>query len=254
MTAGASVLLVVIGGSTAVIAAVTENEPRIVTAVGAGHPAAAAPAERVADPQAPHPPAAAGLGADPEVEHPIRRTLDDAADRTATRAPRTDEGRAAAAPAAEPKPAAPLPDRKPAVVTRTVTEKRAIPYRTRLIRDPSLPRGRKQVQTEGIPGEQTRRWLVTYSDGRPTDRRLIDATVTRQPQHRVVAFGTRRGKGDGPRGCRPGSDHCFPIGRSAQCPDEKAPESGTLGVLGHDFYLLTPEDLSGLELDPGMLC
>jgi hypothetical protein len=137
-----------------------------------------------------------------------------------------------------------------------VTEKRAIPYRTRLIRDPSLPRGHKRVQTQGIPGEQTLRWQVTYTDGQPTDRRLVDAAVTRQPQHRVVAFGTRRGRGDGHRGCRPGSDHCFPVGRTAACPEEAAgaTELGSVAVLDQDFYLLTPEDLDGLELDPGLLC
>jgi hypothetical protein len=140
-----------------------------------------------------------------------------------------------------------------------VTETRAIPYRTRLVRDPELPRGRKRIQTEGIPGEQTLRWLVTYSDGQPTERRLVDSQVTRQPQHRVVALGTRRSKGDRPRECRPGSDHCFPIGRSATCPDQadQVPtESAALpqNLLDADFYLLSPEDLDGLELDPGLLC
>jgi hypothetical protein len=260
MTAGASAVLVMIGGGSAAIAALTEGEPRIVTATGAGR-AAAAP---VAPPQGPagataQPPAAdsklgglAGpapeLAAQPVGERANRRTSDEA-DRTATRAPR--------ATTAAPAPAGPAPARpqRPAVTSRTVVEKRVIPYRTRLIRDPELPRGRKRVQTEGVPGEQTLRWLVTYTDGRPTDRRLVGATVTRQPQHRVVAFGTRRGKGDGHRACRPGSDHCFPVGRSATCPaKDTVTESGSVTVLDQDFYLLTPEDLDGLELDPGLVC
>ncbi|HEU4347456.1 MAG TPA: G5 domain-containing protein, partial [Actinoplanes sp.] len=224
MTAGASALLVMIGGGTAGIAALTEEEPRIVTAAGADRAAATAAPPPAPGTTAPQPPPAdsrlgvgltgqaEGVGAKPVGEGAIRRTSEEA-DRTATRSPRsTTAGDAPVA--ADQAPAM----RQPVVTTRTVVEKRAIPYRTRLIRDPDLPRGRKRVQTAGVPGEQTLRWLITYSDGRPTDRRLVDATVTRPPQHRVVAFGTRRDRGDGPRECRPGSDHCFPIGRSAACP------------------------------------
>ena len=98
--------------------------------------------------------------------------------------------------------------------------------------------------------------MVTYTDGQPTDRRLIDSTVTRQPQHRVVAFGTRRVKGDG-HGCR--ERPCVSGGRSAACPDgeDAAQESdavqlgGSVTVLDEDLYLLEPADLDGLEARPG---
>jgi hypothetical protein len=274
MTAGASALLVVIGGGTAGIAAFTGDGPRIVTAVGAGQTAAA---PGTAHRPAPPPPAVdAALGNEPDVRAdaaPVERRTSDQADRTATRPPRRT-GTAAVTTAAPPPagvggnapvgvggnaPVAPPAPQPPTVTTRTVTETRAIPFRTRLVRDPRLPRGSKEVQAEGVPGEETLRWAVTYSDGRPTDRRLIDSVITREPQHRVVAFGTRRGwRGDGHRhrGCRPGSGHCFPIGRSATCPDKAAdrPESTEAGVLDQDFVQLAPQDLKSLEINPGMLC
>jgi hypothetical protein len=259
MTAGASALLVLIGGGTAGIAVATDDDPRIVTAVGRDAAAAALPA--APELLVPRPPAAApalGTGADTETDavRPDRRTSD-AADRTATRAPRTTTSRvppANAAPPAKPAAAAPV------ITTRTVTEKRTIPFRTRLVRDPALPRGSKRVQAPGVPGEETLRYLVTFTDGTETGRRLVDATVTREPRHRIIAFGTRRG--DGPRDCGPGSDRCRPTGRTA-CPDGLGPAveengtlplDGTLALLDEDLSMLDPDDLDGLELDPALLC
>jgi hypothetical protein len=254
MTAGASAVLVAIGGGTAGIATLTEDEPHIAQATGVTVPPAAAPPVEVPDTAAaPEVPAEAGLGdlvarvggGQPVGERADTRTSEQA-DRTAPRPAHP----AATAPAAAP--ARPAEPARPVVTTRTVLEKRAIPYRTRLIRDPNLPRGRKRVQTEGIPGEETLSWMVTYADGQPTDKRLIGTDVTREPQHRVVAFGTRRGKGDGSRDCRPGADNCFRVGRSAACPQR--PEAGTPDLPDGEFYLLTPEDLDGLALDPQMVC
>ena len=254
MTAGASAVLVAIGGGTAGIATFTEDEPHIVRATGGTVPPAAAPSAAATDTAAaPEVPADARVGdlaarvggGRPVGERADTRTSDQA-DRTAPRPLRP----AATAPAAAPP--APAEPARPVITTRTVLEKRAIPYRTRLIRDPHLPRGRKRVQTEGIPGEETLRWMVTYADGQPTDKRLIGTDVTRQPQHRVVAFGTRRGKGDGPRDCRPGADNCFRVGRTAACPER--PEAGTADLPDGEFYLLTPEDLLGLALDPQLVC
>jgi hypothetical protein len=254
MTAGASAVLVAIGAGTAGIATLTEDRPRIVRSTGATVPPAAAPSAVLPAPAAAAElPAEAGLGdlaapvggGRPVGERADSRTSDQA-DRTAPRParPAATTPAAAAAPPAEPA--------RPVVTTRTVLEKRVIPYRTRLIRDPDLPRGRKRVQTEGIPGEETLRWVVTYADGQPTDKRLVSTDVTREPQHRVVAFGTRRGQGDGSRDCRPGSDNCFRFGRTAACPERA--EAGVLDLPDGEFYLLTAEDLDGLALDPQLVC
>jgi hypothetical protein len=64
------------------------------------------------------------------------------------------------------------------------------------VRDRNLARGDHRVEAPGVNGEETLRFRVTYVDGRQTDRRLLKRVVTRQPQHRVVAFGTGPGDDD----------------------------------------------------------
>ncbi|WP_306204267.1 G5 domain-containing protein [Actinoplanes sp. RD1] len=107
------------------------------------------------------------------------------ADRTATRAPRTTGG-------------APESPAGAGATTGTRTEQvtETIPFRTKLVRDPSLPRGTKRVQSQGVPGERVLRYDVTYVDGRETGRRLTGSTVTREPQPRVIAYGNSRWNGD----------------------------------------------------------
>lgn len=266
MAAGGSALLALIGGGTAGIAALTEDEPRIVTATGRHAPAevAAMPPVAVVPSTPAAVPTAAGLNlgiapADPDVA--VGRRTSDQADRTGTREPRRPAG-AAQPPAAA---ATTPPPRKPQIVTRTVTESREIPYRTRLIRDPELPRGERRVQRPGVTGQEQLKYLVTYTDGRETGRRLLDSVVVREPQHRVIAFGTRKQRGDDPRECRTGP--CIPLGRSAaDCDEPVTPvdpaktESGSIRVggsvtvLDQDVYLLDPSDLDGLELDPALIC
>jgi hypothetical protein len=255
MAAGASALLILIGGGVAGVTALTgddETEARIVTAVGQAA-AAATPAEPGV-PASQRPAARAPFDpADPAAP----RTSDEA-DRTATRNPRGPAPRQqVAAPTATAAPASP-PAAAPAQAastTRTETETREIPFETRLVRDPQLPRGTRRIDAPGVPGEETLRYLVTVIDGQPIDRRLIDATVTRQPQHRVVAFGGRRHG----RECGNALNFCVPLSRSAACPppadgdpaagdddgydEEPAPESITTGL-----ELLGAGPLDGLEL------
>jgi hypothetical protein len=250
MTAGASAVLVLIGGGTAAVAAMTEGEPRIVRAVGQDQQVAAAPPAPGAQPHAARPPSAdARLGAQSGM---VEERVAEEADRTATRTPRKEPVKQPAQVAATGAPVAePAVPAQPVVTTRTETEKRVIPYRTRLVRDPELPRGRKRVQAEGVPGEEVLRYVVTLTNGQPTERRLVDSTVTRQPQHRVVAFGTRRnGNGNG-WGCRPDRG-CEPGGRAGGCaPQESAavPLGGTVALLDEDLAVLDE-----LELKQGMLC
>jgi hypothetical protein len=252
MTAGAGALLIAIGGAAAGIAALTRDtrdKPRIVTAVGQ-----ATRQPLPADSPAPRQPAARG-------RYGEAATVPRA--RTAPRSPR----RAAAPPA----PGAPAPARnstgpaaapstapaRSAPTTRTEVETREIPFQTRLVRDSSLPHGSKRIQTPGVPGEETLRYLVTVTDGQVTDRRLLDTRVTRHPQHRVVAFGPRRVLGHQPdRDCRRALSVCVPLGRSAICPDDRTspkraardresllPPGGSVVVLDQDLELLDAETL-----------
>lgn len=261
MTAGTSALLIAIGAGAAGVAALTkdrEQAPRVVTAVGE---AQAAPHEAAGRPAPP--PAAVS-----RMNHATgRRTAEnDQADRTGTRAPRRDATAQAPARtvAGAPAPAKNIPA-GPVTTTRTDVETRAIPFRTRLVRDPSMPRGAKRVQTPGVPGEETLRYLVTVVDGQPADRKLIDTTVTREPQHRVVAYGSaRRGGSDQDGGGvtqgngihrdrRCGFRLCVPLGRKACEKDEESALQlgGSVVVLDRDIELLDPETLEGL---PGVTC
>jgi hypothetical protein len=289
MAVGAFALLMVIGGSVAGISAMIQDKPRVVQSAARESTVPprvdAAPAE-----VAPSPPGAnAGLGVQARTHRNGYAAADtsrfsDEADRTATRAPRATAGADGAA-ADNQHAAAPA---GPDVTTRTVSEIRPIPYQTQLVRDQSLPRGSRRVQTPGVAGEQTLRYLVTYAAGQETGRRLLDATVTREPVQRVIAFGSRRGMGhepgrghgDQPPECslRLTDDACVPIARSALCPADKTAAADRTkiaapgpaepavaeptktaakqerGLLGDDLYLVDPADVADLELDPGIIC
>jgi hypothetical protein len=266
MMAGTSALLIVIGGGAAGIAALTKDHdaPRIVTAVGQAAAEAARPAPeqalgRPTAPQKPVAPHAAGRQA----------TADDQADRTGTRAPRAAAtapapGRPALRAPAAANPAGPDSPTGPVTTTRTDVETHEIPFQTRLVRDPSLPRGTKRIQTPGVPGQETVRYLVTLVDGKQTDRQLIDSTVTKEPQQRVVAFGTAGrpgGRGHGPRDgeCGRGLRFCVPLGRKSSCTERTAEQreesalqlGGSVVVLDQDIELLDAETLAGM---PGVTC
>ncbi|MEV4344855.1 G5 domain-containing protein [Actinoplanes sp. NPDC049596] len=275
MAAGGAALLVVTSAAVGGVAALTKDDPaapRIVTAVGQD---ATSPAGTSQEPAAP-PHQRTKPQYDAAASLP--RTSDQA-DRTATRAPK------AAAPKstrAKPQrsvpqqqqnhqqpPAAPAPppvvaagDPRPVLTTRTEIETRPIPFQTQLVRDPSLPRGARKIRTAGVAGEETLRYLVTFTDGKQTERRLLDSTVTKQPQDRVIAFGSRRGPAGGghrgplgggaghrpPKGC---DDLCLPLGRSANCRHEESEESavqlgGSVTILDQDIALLNAEALGDL--------
>lgn len=260
-TAGLGVLALV-AGIAGGIAAMTSGEARVVTSVG--RESAVAPAAEVP----PELPAGnAGIGtqvtghAATEREIHDNRSAPGEADRTGPRATRrtTPADRkkkahtsAATATGTDHRPATPS---APAVRTVRFSETEPIPFRTRLVRDPSLPRGSRRVQTPGMPGERVLRYEATYSGDSETGRRLLDSTVTRRPQHRVIAFGDRPstsqnsgGRGHGHRGeCRLIVESCVRLGRSAVCTEEPV-DPGQESVVDGDLSLLEPADLDELDL------
>ncbi|MFF5079804.1 G5 domain-containing protein [Actinoplanes sp. NPDC000266] len=276
MAAGGGALLIVTSAAVGGVAALTRDDPaapRIVTAVGQ---AGASPATN--DPPAPAAPHHAKPQYDAAASLP---RVNDQADRTATRTPRQGPARVAVPPSKQEQQLPPrqqqLPqqphqqqppvvaagDPRPVLTTRTETETREIPFQTRLVRDPSLPRDARKIQTAGVPGEETLRYLVTFTDGKQTERRLLDSTITKQPQHRVIAFGSRRGPGGlggpgGPGG--PGAGHrppkgcddfCLPLGRSADCRNESAVQlGGSVTILDQDIALLDAQSLGNLGCGP----
>lgn len=84
----------------------------------------------------------------------------------------------------------------PAVTRQTVSETEPVAFTTRQVRDWSLPPGTRQIQTPGVAGERTVRFRITLKGGKETDRRLLDVTVTREPQEQVIAFGPGRANDD----------------------------------------------------------
>jgi hypothetical protein len=244
MAAGTSALLIAIGGGVAGVAALTRDgaKPHVVTAVGDS----AAPGATASEAPSPVPPLKGAVA----TRARTAAEADRSASRNPVREPVPVEGRPPAK--AQPSPEAPAAGASAGlagqagqvVTTRTEVETREIPYPTRTVRDPGLPSGSKRVQTPGVAGEETLRYLVTVTDGKPTDRRLLDSTVTRQPQQEIVALGAQNGQ----KGCP--LDFCVPLGRDATCRHYRRDESGQMSqssqaggsgqvsVTGNDVALL----------------
>jgi hypothetical protein len=262
MGAGATALLLAIGGGAAGIATFTRDDPkpRTVTAVGgaASTPTTAGNTPPAADPTtvvpAYVPPIPSDVGElsdgggagganDPVPAGAIRS-------RTGIRAgikQGSKAGSTAAKPAGKPGGEAagnPVPKAAPLITTRTEVETREIPYATSTVRDPSLPRGIRQVVTPGVAGEETLRYLVTLTNGRPTGRKLLDSTVTRAPQQEVVAVGDQpiQPAPQYPPPPRPHCgvtlDFCGPLGRDPYCRHHPQ-ESAGVSVTGNDVTLLS---------------
>jgi hypothetical protein len=143
------------------------------------------------------------------------------------------------------------PSAQSVITTRTETETREVPFGTRTVRDLGLPSGSQQVRTPGVAGEETLRYLVTLTDGKQTDRRLVDSTVTRPPQQEVIAVGDRSDR------CGAALDFCVPIGRDATCGHHRrgesgeVEESGQVNVGGNDIGLLSGSPSGGHGGGPG---
>ncbi|MET8146907.1 G5 domain-containing protein [Actinoplanes sp. NPDC049668] len=268
--------LAVVAGSAAGIAAVTSSDTRVVTAVGSDSSVVELPpagdselgAQKAAGRKAADKDAVAranaarstgdrsaglpdpGRAAEPADDG---RSTPAEADRTATRTPRrtAPSGRNPSAASAG-KPARPAGPAGPMVHVQRVSESEAIPFRTKLIRDPSMPPGSRRIQTPGIPGERVLHYEVTFTGSMETSRRLIDSSVTREPQHRVVAFGNRRGAGpfgggrDGRRECQLRLGPCIGLARNTACVD--GGEKSEKDLIDGDLSLLTAADIDELQL------
>lgn len=130
----------------------------------------------------------------------------------------------------------PAPTATPTVVTRKVTVTRRIPYKTRKVKEPSLTRGHTETRIGGRSGVRTLTYIVTYTNGERTGRRLVRESVTRRPITKVVAVGTKES-----RHCDPNySGACVPIAGDVDCAgnDGNGPAyvEGPLRVVGDDVY------------------
>ncbi|MGW4500318.1 G5 domain-containing protein [Micromonospora sp. NPDC004336] len=152
-------------------------------------------------------------------------------------------------PAATPTEAAgPTVSASPTVRTSTVTETQRIAYRTRTVRDSSLPKGTKKVTTRGVAGVRTLTYQVTVTDGVQTAKKLIRSEVTRAPVTQVVRVGTGE-----TRRCDPNySGACVPIASDVDCAggsgNGPAYVEGPVRVVGRDIYDLD-RDGDGIGCD-----
>jgi hypothetical protein len=79
---------------------------------------------------------------------------------------------------------------QPKVEKKTVTEKQIIPFAEEQRQDATLPKGQTKVVQEGVNGEKTLTYEVTYTNGAESSRVFQDAAVTLPATAKVVALGT----------------------------------------------------------------
>lgn len=72
-----------------------------------------------------------------------------------------------------------------------ITQTQAIPFTTRYVPDADLELDTTVVATAGSPGQLQRRVLLNYENGAVARRTVEQETVERQPEDRVVHYGTK---------------------------------------------------------------
>jgi hypothetical protein len=73
---------------------------------------------------------------------------------------------------------------------KTVQEKSPVGFSTKYQDDSGLPVGTSKVITEGVLGERTVTYEVTYVEGKETSRQVLSDIITTQPIDKVVSNGT----------------------------------------------------------------
>jgi hypothetical protein len=73
---------------------------------------------------------------------------------------------------------------------RVETKKDAIQFETIEKNDPTIPSGERRVATEGVNGERTITYEVTYVSAKETTRKEIKNEVTKAPIAKVILVGT----------------------------------------------------------------
>lgn len=135
------------------------------------------------------------------------------------------------------------------VEKRTVTERAAVPFQTRRVKDGSLAEGTTKVRTKGVRGVRTLTYEVTVTDGAETGRKLVRSVVTKKAVAKVIAVGTKTGGGGG---CDPNYSPCVPIADDVDCAggsgDGPKYVDGPIRIIGGDPYDLD-RDGDGVACD-----
>jgi hypothetical protein len=77
----------------------------------------------------------------------------------------------------------------PVVQKRTVRETQKIAFKTRKLKDSSLPEGTTETRVRGVAGVRTLTYEITVTDGGQSGKRLIKSVVTKKPVIKVTVDG-----------------------------------------------------------------
>lgn len=124
----------------------------------------------------------------------------------------------------------------PVVRVTTETERAAVRYTERTVKDATLAEGKRVVRTKGVNGVRTLTYQVTTTNGVRTARKLVTSTVTKQPVTQVVAVGTKKPQSK----CDPNYSGCVPVASDVDCAggggNGPAYVRGPIRVTGSDIY------------------
>ena len=84
----------------------------------------------------------------------------------------------------QPKPQAPQ------LVTKEITQTSVVPFTTQNQNDSSLPQGQTSIAQQGVNGQKTTVYEVTYVNGQETGRTIKSDTVTTLPETQIINNGT----------------------------------------------------------------
>lgn len=136
------------------------------------------------------------------------------------------------------------------VKKRTVTSRRAIPFKTMRVNDSELSKGSTRVRKPGVRGLEILTYKVTLRNGIQTHKVLVRKVIVRAPVTRVVAVGTKE-----TQQCDPNySGACVPIASDVDCAggsgNGPAYVQGPVQVVGTDIYGLDSDD-DGIGCEDG---
>ncbi len=95
---------------------------------------------------------------------------------------------AGCAPAQEAEPT--TPPTEPQIETREEERMAGIGYGSIYCQDPSLPEGKMEVLFSGQVGKSLQTCLVTYKNGKQTEKEVLREEILQQPINQIVAVGT----------------------------------------------------------------
>ena len=85
----------------------------------------------------------------------------------------------------------PTPPSVKSYETKIITSTETVPFTSTTIQDNTIAQGTTVTQVNGINGEKTKTWRVTYINGAETNRVLVSEVTTTQPINEVIARGTK---------------------------------------------------------------